>query len=92
MTVTLLLADDHRLVRQGVAAILNTLPGLRLVGEAGDGPEAVRMAERLRPDVMVLDLRMPGLSGVEVTREVARRCPRTRVVILSMYADPIYVA
>lgn len=92
MTLTLLLADDHRLVRQGVGAILGTLPGLQVVGEAGDGPEAVRLAERLRPDVAVLDLRMPGLNGIEVTRELARCCPRTRVVILSMYADPGYAA
>jgi DNA-binding NarL/FixJ family response regulator len=89
--VTLLLADDHRVVRQGLRALLTAVAGVRLVGEAGDGLEAVRLAERLCPDVLVSDLKMPGLDGLEVARRVARSCPGTRVVILSMYADAGYV-
>jgi DNA-binding NarL/FixJ family response regulator len=89
--VTLLLADDHRVVRQGLRALLTALADVRLVGEAGDGLEAARLAERLRPDVLLADLRMPGLDGLEVARRVARSCPGTRVVILSMYADVGYV-
>ncbi|HXG12490.1 MAG TPA: response regulator transcription factor [Gemmataceae bacterium] len=91
MTVTLLLADDHQIVRQGLRAILKAVTDFRLVGEAADGPEAVRLVERLQPDVLVLDLMLPGLNGLEVTRHVARRFPRTRIVILSMHSNEAYV-
>jgi two-component system, NarL family, response regulator NreC len=91
MALTVMLADDHRIVRQGLRALLAAEPGLELVGEAGDGPEAVRLAERLRPDVLVLDLMLPGLGGLDVARELAQRSPRTRVVVLSMHADLGYV-
>jgi DNA-binding NarL/FixJ family response regulator len=91
MTWTLLLADDHLMVRQGLRALLAREPDLRLVGEAAEGLEALRLAERLRPDVLVLDLMMPGLNGLDVARQVARRSPETRVVILSMHAHEAYV-
>ena len=91
MAWTLLLADDHQMVRQGLRALLAQEPDLRLVGEAAEGLEAVRLAERLRPDVLVLDLMMPGLNGLDVTRHVARRVPETHVVILSMHAHEAYV-
>jgi DNA-binding NarL/FixJ family response regulator len=91
MPLTLLLADDHQIVRQGLRAILTAEADFRLAGEAADGPEAVRLAERLRPDVLVLDLMMPGLNGMEVTRQVRRRSPRTQVVILSMHSNEAYV-
>ena len=91
MALTLLLADDHQIVRQGLRAILKTMPDLRLVGEASDGLETVRLVEKLQPDVLVLDLMMPGLNGLEVARQVAKRSPRTRVVILSMYSNEAYV-
>lgn len=91
MPVSLLLADDHQIVREGVWAVLCTQPGFRLAGEAADGPEAVRQAERLQPDVLVLDLMLPGLNGLEVARQVGRRSPRTRIVMLSMHAHEAYV-
>jgi two-component system, NarL family, response regulator NreC len=91
MTTTVMLADDHQIVRQGLRAILNAVPEFQLVGEASDGLEAVRLAERLRPDVLVLDLSMPGLDGLEVARQVTKRPPRPRVVVLSMYSDEAYV-
>ncbi len=91
MTWTLLLADDHQIVRQGLRALLARETDLRLVGEAAEGLEAVRLVERLRPDVLVLDLMMPGLDGLDVARQVARRSPETRVVILSMHAHEAYV-
>jgi DNA-binding NarL/FixJ family response regulator len=91
MAVTLLLADDHQIVRQGLWALLKGVPDFRVVGEAADGHEAVREAERLEPDVAVLDLMLPGLNGLEVARRVLRRSPRTRVVMLSMHADQAYV-
>jgi DNA-binding NarL/FixJ family response regulator len=92
MAATLLLVDDHQIVRQGVWAILKTEPDFRLVGEAADGQEAVRLAERLTPDVLVLDLMLPGgLNGMEVARQVAKRSPKTRIVFLSMHANEAYV-
>jgi two-component system response regulator NreC len=88
---TIVLADDHRIVRQGLRALLKAEPDFHLVGETGDGLEAVQLVEQLRPDVLVLDLMMPSLNGLEVTRQVSERSPHTRVVILSMHADEAYV-
>jgi DNA-binding NarL/FixJ family response regulator len=91
MTTTIMLADDHKIVRQGLRVLLEAEPDFHLVGEAGDGLEAVQMIERLRPDVLVLDLMMPGLSGIEVARQVSKRSPQTCVIILSMHANEAYV-
>ena len=91
MTTTIMLADDHKIVRQGLRALLEAEPDFHLVGEAGDGLEAVQLAARLCPDVLVLDLMMPGLGGLEVTLQVGKRSPQTRVIILSMHADEAYV-
>jgi DNA-binding NarL/FixJ family response regulator len=91
MTLKLVLADDHQIVRQGLRAILKTEPTFQLVGEAADGLETVRLTERLQPDVLVLDLMMPGLTGLEVTRQLAKRAPNTKVVILSMHSNVAYV-
>lgn len=88
---TIVLADDHPVVRQGMRALLEAEPDLRVIGETGDGLEAAALVERLQPDVLVLDLMMPGLSGMETARHVQKRAPRTRVVILSMHADESYV-
>jgi len=88
---TIVLADDHHVVRQGLRALLEAVPDFSVVGEAGDGLEALQLVERLQPNVLVLDLRMPGLSGLEVARQVGQRSPGTRVVILSMYDDEAYV-
>ena len=88
---TIVLADDHPVVRQGLRAVLEAEKDFRLIGETGDGLETVRLIERLQPDVLMLDLMMPGLGGLEVTRQVSQRSPRTRVVILSMHADEAYV-
>jgi len=88
---TIVLADDHNVVRQGLRALLETEPDFRVVGEAGDGLGAVHLVERLQPDVLVLDLMLPGLSGLEVTRLVRQGSPQTRVLILSMHADEAYV-
>jgi DNA-binding NarL/FixJ family response regulator len=89
--VDILLADDHPFVRAGLRALLEAQPDFRLVGEASDGLEAVRLVQRLKPDVLVLDLVMPGLHGQEVARQVRRLSPHTRVIILSMYANEAYV-
>ncbi len=91
MTTTIVLADDHHVVRKGIRALLEAEADFRLVGEASDGLETVQLVERLRPDVLVLDLMMPGLNGIEVARQVGQRSPKTRVVILSMHANDDYV-
>jgi DNA-binding NarL/FixJ family response regulator len=92
MSITnIVLADDHAVLRQGLRALLEAEPEFRVIGEAGDGLEAVQQVERLQPDVLVVDLMMPGLNGLEVTRQVSQYLPCTRVVILSMYANESYV-
>ena len=91
MSVTLLLADDHQVVRQGLRALLEAEPDFRVVGEASDGLEVPDLVERLKPNVLVVDLMMPGLNGLEVMRQVSRRTPQTRVVILSMHSNEAYV-
>lgn len=89
---SIVLADDHHVVRQGLRALLEAEPGITIVGEAADGLQAVELVERLRPDVLIADLMMPRLSGLEVARQVVRRGAPTRVVLLSMHADAGYVA
>ncbi len=88
---TIVLADDHPFVRLGLRALLKTEPDLSVVGEAMDGLEAVALTERLRPDVLVLDLMMPGLGGLEVMSRVGLQAPETRVVVLSSYDREDYV-
>jgi len=85
LTISIVLADDHPVVRQGLRGILEAEPDFSVVAETGDGLEAVRLIERLQPDVLVLDLIMPGLCGLDVLPIVRQRCPRTRVVVFSMY-------
>jgi two-component system response regulator NreC len=88
---TIVLADDHHIVRQGLRSLLEAEPDFSVVGETGDGLEAARLVERLQPHVLVLDLMMPGLNGLEVTRRVSQRSPQTRIVILSMHANEAHV-
>lgn len=87
----LLIADDHTLVRQGLRRILEGQPGWEVVAETGDGREAVRLASELKPDVVLLDIAMPHLNGVEAMQQIERRVPGVRVLVLSMYADEAYV-
>ncbi|OFW04307.1 MAG: DNA-binding response regulator [Acidobacteria bacterium RIFCSPLOWO2_02_FULL_68_18] len=87
----ILLADDHTVVRQGLRKVLEVRPDWEVVAEAGDGREAVRQAEELEPDVAILDITMPLLNGVEATRQIVRRSPSTRVLVLTMHADEAYV-
>ena len=87
----ILLADDHAVVRQGFKMILSAQPDMEIVGEAGNGREAVELAEELRPDVVVMDVAMPELNGIEATRRLVASTPHTRVVALSMHKDSVYV-
>src|SRR5215471_1313522 len=89
--IRILLADDHAVVRQGFKLILGSQPDMEIVGEAGNGREAVELAEKLRPDVAVVDVAMPELNGIEATRRMAEVTPRTRVLALSMHKDSVYV-
>jgi two-component system, NarL family, response regulator NreC len=91
MTARILLADDHQVVRQGIRALLEREPGFSVVGETSDGLAVADLVERTRPDVLVVDLVMPGLGGLDVAREVTRRFPRTRIVILSMHSSDAFV-
>lgn len=83
--VRVVVVDDHPVVRDGVAAMLGSVPDLDVVGQAGSGPEAVRLAEELDPDVVVMDLRMPGGGGVEAVHEMTRRGLRAAVLVLTTY-------
>jgi DNA-binding NarL/FixJ family response regulator len=85
--ITVVIADDHPVVRNGLRALVDSLPGLTVVGEATDGESAVREAQLLRPDVVVMDVRMPGTDGLEATRRITAAVPGTAVLVLTMYED-----
>jgi DNA-binding NarL/FixJ family response regulator len=89
--IRILLADDHTLVRAGIHGLLQGLPGVEVVGEAGDGQEALRLADALRPDVVLMDVGMPGLNGLEVAGRLATLDASIRVIILSMHTSEEYV-
>ena len=86
-----LIADDHTIVRQGLRAILNGEPDMEVVGEAADGREALKKAAALRPDIVVLDISMPKLNGLEVTQRLLREAPRAKVIALTMHSSEEYV-
>ncbi len=88
---TIVLADDHHVVRQGLRVLLEAEPNFSVVGEAAEGLAVIEMVGRLKPNVLIADVMMPGVNGLEVTRQVRQRSPETRVVILSMYANEAYV-
>lgn len=90
--VPIVIADDHHVVREGIRLVLEAEQDLSIVGEAGSGLKALELVENLKPNVMLLDLMMSGLNGLEVTWQARRASPRTRIVILSMYADEAYVS
>jgi two-component system, NarL family, response regulator NreC len=89
--LTILLADDHGVVRQGFRRILEAQPDMEVVGEAGNGREAVEQASKLQPDLVVMDVAMPELNGIEATRRLKENTPRTKVLALSMHKDAVYV-
>ena len=85
--ITVLLADDHEVVREGLRLALLRSPSIRVVGEAPDGETAVALAERRRPDVIIMDLRMPGMDGIEATEEIMRLMPDAKVLIFTAYSE-----
>ncbi len=89
--ITVLLVDDHTVLRQGLRALLQTEPDMEIVGEAENGRQAVQMAAKLAPDVVVMDIAMPQLNGLEASHQIAKEAPLTKVLILSSYGDDEYV-
>ena len=89
--IRLVLADDHAVVRSGTRELLEQQPDLRIVGEAADGEEAIRLAQELQPDVLIMDVRMPRISGVEATRRIKAEHPHIRVLVLTAHDDDEYV-
>jgi DNA-binding NarL/FixJ family response regulator len=89
--VTIILADDHQVVRKGFKALLSAEPDFSVIGEAGDGLETLKLVEQLQPEILVLDLMMAGINGLEVTRQISKKNPKTNIVILSMHSNEGYV-
>lgn len=90
-TISIVLADDHLIVRQGLRALLNAEPDFEVIGETGDGISAVDVVNKLNPDVLVLDLMMPGLNGLDVARQLHKQKPQIKIIILSMHDDEGFV-
>jgi DNA-binding NarL/FixJ family response regulator len=86
-----LVADDHAVLRAGLRLLIDTQPDMETVGEAGDFPEALRLARTARPDVLILDLTMPGGTGVKTIERLVKECPQARVLVLTMHDDPSYL-
>jgi DNA-binding NarL/FixJ family response regulator len=91
MAISVVLVEDHQVVREGVRALLEAQPEFAVIGEAASGLGVTDLVERLTPDVLILDLMLPGLSGLEVARQVSHRIPTTRILVLSMHANEAYV-
>ena len=92
MTIKILLADDHTILREGLRSLIDGLPDMEVIGEASNGREAVQVAVQKRPDVVVMDVNMPDLNGIEATRQLLKELPDVKVIGLSMYSDKRFVA
>ena len=90
--IRIMVVDDHAVLRQSLHYMLGAQPGIEVVGEASNGREAVEMAEKLQPDVILMDTIMPGLNGIEATRQIRRRLPKTKVLMVTGYLEDEYVA
>jgi len=88
--ITVFLADDHQMFRQGLRTLLEAAANIEIIGEASDGQTSLREIKKLKPDVAVLDIAMPGLTGIEVAKRLAKSTPRTKILILTMHADTFF--
>ena len=91
MSIKILLCDDHQILRQGLRALLDRNPDIEVIGEAEDGWSVLRMAEELSPDVIVMDVSMPNMNGIEATRQIVTRDPNIKVIALSVYSDKKFI-
>ena len=91
MSIRILVVDDHALVREGLTSLLKKQADFKVVGEAGDGVEAIQLAETLEPDIIVLDVGMPGMDGIETARRILKSCPGTHILALSMHGEQDFV-
>ena len=91
MSIKIILADDHALIRSGLRTLLVNELGMEVVGEAGNGEEAIRLTRQLAPDIVIMDITMPGLDGIEATRQIVTEMPSVRVIALSMHANKLFV-
>jgi DNA-binding NarL/FixJ family response regulator len=89
--ITVFLCDDHRMVREGFRLLLETQPDIKVLGEAGNGREAVRQVVKLQPNVVLMDIAMPELNGIDATSQICQECPSTKVIILSMYSTTHHI-
>jgi len=89
--VKIIIAEDHTIVREGLRALLSLDPNLEVVGEVEDGREAIRLTERLEPDLVLMDLSMPRMSGMDAIREIKKRCPETKVIVLTVHKTEEYI-
>ncbi|WP_066295113.1 response regulator [Bacillus sp. FJAT-29937] len=91
MTIRVLIADDHHVVRRGLVFFLKTQPEIEIIGEAKNGQEAIELATRIRPDIVLMDLEMPVLNGIEATREIKKQCPDIKIMMLTSFSDQDHV-
>jgi DNA-binding NarL/FixJ family response regulator len=91
MSIKIILADDHALIRSGLRTLLVNELGMEVVGEAGNGEETIRLTRQLAPDIVIMDITMPGLDGIEATRQIVTEMPSVRVIALSMHANKLFV-
>lgn len=89
--ITVLIADDHAVLRGGLKALLDTQPDMKVIGEASDGHEAIEKCGQVRPDIALMDITMPGLTGIEATKEIKKRYPSIKILVLTMYDDTHYL-
>lgn len=89
--IKVLIADDHAILREGIIALLNRYDDIEVVGEAGDGKQAIERAQELKPDIILMDIAMPGLGGLEATLELRKSCPKSKILVLTQYDNKEYV-
>lgn len=91
MTINVFLADDHAVVRDGLKYLLEAQPDMNVIGDAGDGRETIRLVDKLCPDILIMDIAMPEINGIEATWEILQRCPSVQVIILSMHSTTEHI-